>query len=159
MKKFNIFPNKVQWVIIGFIITIPFLCHFIYYTIYNNIHFLSKLSFIIAIAIAIFFAMFINPMISYKRNKNICVSGVPFPVYYGMPIEDGCFPGHVVPRNLWFNTIYISLLFATITLLSYTIAIEYGVVPAIFYGVFIISITVQFLNKVLKFYPIDIEPE
>ena len=151
--------DKVKSVVIGSLLTIPMLGYFVWFSVSGVLQDIGKiwliLTITIAVLIAIIIGIFINPHVAYQRNSEICVSGIPFPITYGMPVDDGCIAGYVVFRNLIFNIIYLSLLFTSFGLLCIIVFVESHSFFLIWLTAFIIYIAAKSLLKdVLKIYPL-----
>ena len=150
--------DKVRYVTIGGIISIPFLFYYVWYSIQARLQDIVTLWLILAISFAIllglFVGIFFNPALTYKRNDNICVSGLPFPVHYGMPVEDSCISGHFEFRNFILDIIYFCLLSLAYVLLIISLILKSrGFIYAYIVGIPVSSYYI--LDLVLKFYPIN----
>ena len=163
MKKQEIKLDKVNYIGIGAIITIPFLSYYIFYNIHKLVHENGLtvglgLTILFALVLAVIIGFFIVPHIAYKRNENVCVGGVPFPVFYGMATDDACLGASIT--NYWIaNILYLCILFIAIALFLYSAVIQYDFGLGIFLSFLIYKSIDLFLRKVLKVYPIDIQPK
>lgn len=109
---------------------------------------------IIAALLGLVIGLILNQMIAYKRNEEVCVSGLPFPVHYGIPTDDGCISGYVSLRNLFLDLLYYIFFFMLIALTAFIHGEQAG-----FFG---FSMTLfgfyyplrWFLKSYLQIYPI-----
>ncbi len=155
--------DKVRCVAIGGMISMPALLFYIWSTITQALQDSEVTRLLITVAIGtglgVVMGFFVNPMISYKRNPNICVGGIPFPITYGMPVEEGCVGGWVVLRNFWFDIVYWILAFIALVFVIYYLAVEYHFSGVLFFIVATNFGVKIFLMNVLKIYPIKIVAE
>jgi len=152
--------DKVRCVAIGAIVSIPFLVYYVWYSFIERLQDTEVLWLVVAIIsvniLGIIFGIIINPRLAYKRNDEICVSGLPFPIFYGMPVEDGCIAGHYVFRNLILDIIYSCLFSSANVLFLLSIGSKTGGFYVLFLMIFAIPAAIlYFLDIILKFYPIQ----
>ena len=153
--------DKVRFVVIGSFFLLALLVFSVWITLPEWLQHSEPTWLVFTItlsaALGIFLGWFVNPMISYQRNSDICVGGIPFPVHYGMPVEGGCISGHFVPRNFFLDICYFCLVFIAMGLLVYTTGAKYGFITSLITASFLLFVIRVFLLNVLKIYPIRIE--
>ena len=155
--------DKVRFVATGSIVLFPLLIFYVWITLSEWLQHAEPTWLILTISLfavlGVAVGWFVNPMISYRRNTDICVGGIPFPIHYGMPVEGGCISGHVVFRNFLLDVCYWCFAFIAMGLLIYTTGAEHGFM-ALFIAVGLLFVGIRFLLlNVLKIYPIRIEVE
>ncbi|MBY5993148.1 hypothetical protein [Ferrimonas balearica] len=105
------------------------------------------------------YGFFINPMVAYKRNAEVCVGGLPFPMHYGMPVAGGCLSGYFNPWCFFLDLAYALAFFG---LSALTVFINGTLVGNLgFLGtVWVYGALIRWLVRdYLKVYPIRFEAE
>ena len=153
--------DKVTSVATGSLILMPILVSYVWITLAEWLQHSETswliLTIIFSSIIGVLVGWKLNPMIAYKRNSAVCVGGIPFPVHYGMSVEDGCISGYVSLRNFLLDVCYYCLVFITMGLLIYTTGAKYGLIAStLIVSVLAIGLKI-FMLDVLKIYPIKIE--
>ncbi|MDH3635031.1 MAG: hypothetical protein OES20_10025 [Gammaproteobacteria bacterium] len=163
MKTPRIQLDKVRYVVIGSLVILPMLIYYVWSTLYERLQHSEttwlSITITLAAVLGVLVGWFVNPMVAYKRNPDICVGGIPFPVHYGMPVEDGCISGYFGLRNFLLDVCYYCLMFVAAGLLIYKIGANYGFIASLLTisGLYI-GIKI-FMVDVLKIYPIKIKIE
>lgn len=160
MKYLQILFDKVTYVAIGSLVLLPILVFYIWTTLYEWLQHAETNWLLLTVGfsavLGLLVGWFVNPMIAYKRNSDICVGGIPFPIHYGLPVDNGCISGYFNPRNFLLDVCYYSIVFTSMGLLIYTVGAKYGFMDAdlVILGL-LIGIKI-FMVDVLKIYPIKI---
>jgi len=163
MKYTQIQIDKVTYVVSASLVLLPILVYYVWSTLsellQNPVSTWQILVISISALIGLFVGWLVNPMIAYKRNESICVGGIPFPVHYGIPVDDGCISGYVQYRNYVLDIIYYGLTFISMGLFIYSIGAQHGFIMSLITFSFLTVGIKVFMLDILKIYPLKIETE
>ena len=154
MKCLQIKHDKVTYVAIFSLVLLPVLIAYIWITLsewlqYTEIFWLI-LTIIFSTFIGLGLGLIVNPILTYQRDADVCVSGIPIPVSYGVRGEYGCESIRFQRLKYIFDIAYYCVFFVAAGILVYTTGSKYSIFDSELLVILFSVVIKVFLYDVLK---------